>query len=140
MSGEIVLAPIGEVEPGVLLYVCEAVKEAFGRPCRAGSALPAPDYAFNPRRAQYAAEAIAQQLRLGEAVRVLGIVDLDLCVPELNFVFGLADRDGRRAVIALPRLRQSFYGARDDEALFLARAVKEAVPCRSLTPSKPSPT
>jgi hypothetical protein len=27
-------------------------------------------------------------------------------VPQLNFVFGLADRAGRRAVIALPRLRQ----------------------------------
>ncbi|HKZ85579.1 MAG TPA: hypothetical protein VJ793_18230 [Anaerolineae bacterium] len=30
-------------------------------------------------------------------------------------------------MIALPRLRQSFYSARDDEALFLARAAKEAV-------------
>ena len=34
---------------------------------------------------------------------------------------------GREAVIALPRLRQSFYGLPDDEKLFLARAVKEAV-------------
>jgi len=33
----------------------------------------------------------------------------------------------KRAVIALPRLGQRFYGARDDEALFLARPVKEAV-------------
>ena len=127
MSGEIVLAPVGEVESGVLMHICEAVREAFGRPCRMRDALPAPDYAFNPRRAQYAARAIVQQLHLGDATRVLGVVDLDLYVPELNFVFGLADRDGQRAVIALPRLRQSFYGARDDEAQFLARAVKEAV-------------
>jgi archaemetzincin len=42
-------------------------------------------------------------------------------------VFGLADPYQRRAIIALPRLRDSFYGAPDDEALFLARAVKEAV-------------
>jgi archaemetzincin len=83
--------------------------------------------AYDARRAQYSAEMILAQLSSEDADRVLGIVDLDLYVPELNFVFGLADRAGRRAVIALPRLRQSFYGARDDEALFLARAVKEAV-------------
>lgn len=127
MSGEIVLVPIGEVEPGVLPHVCGAVSKVFGRSSCVGNALPRPDYAFNPRRAQYAAEPIVQRLHLGTPTRVLGVVDLDLYVPELNFVFGLADRAGRRAVIALPRLRQSFYGARDDEALFLARAVKEAV-------------
>jgi archaemetzincin len=49
-------------------------------------------------------------LDLGTSERVLRLVDLDLYVPDLNFVFGLADPPGRRAVIALPRLRQSFYG------------------------------
>ena len=58
---------------------------------------------------------------------MLGLVDLDLFVPELNFVFGLADPAGGRALVALPRLRESFYGGREDEALFLARTVKEAV-------------
>jgi predicted Zn-dependent protease len=38
-------------------------------------------------------------------------------VRQLNLVFGLADLSERRAVIALPRLRGSDYGARDDEAL-----------------------
>lgn len=46
---------------------------------------------------------------------------------ELNFVFGLADRATARAIIALPRLRQSFYGLPDDIALFRERAIKEAV-------------
>ncbi len=41
--------------------------------------------------------------------------------------FILADRHGKRALIALPRLRERFYGARDDEALFFTRAAKEAV-------------
>ncbi len=57
----------------------------------------------------------------------MGIVDLDLCVPELNFVFGLADPAGGRTVLALPRLRDSFYGGWENQALFLARAAKEAI-------------
>jgi predicted Zn-dependent protease len=51
----------------------------------------------------------------------------DLYVPELNFLFVLANRDGTRALIALLRLREIFWGRREDNALFLARAVKEAV-------------
>ncbi len=127
MGNEIIVAAVGTVEPKILTHVCVMVTETFGPPCRIGDALPAPEYAYDPRRRQYAAEAILERLHPGRAERVLGVVDLDLYVPQLNFVFGLADHRGRRAVIALPRLRESFYGAPDDEALFLARVVKEAV-------------
>jgi len=127
MGNDILVVPLGEVEARVLAHVGAAVTETFGRPCRIEEALPPPAYAFNPRRRQYSAAAVLQQLDAGEAERALGVVDLDLYVPDLNFVFGLADPSNRRAVIALPRLRQRFYGARDDEGLFLARAAKEAV-------------
>jgi archaemetzincin len=130
MGSEILVTPVGEVETGVLAHICAALTETFGRPCCVGEALPAPEAALNPRRGQYAAEAILRQLQPGEADRALGVVDRDLYVPELNFVFGLADGAGRRAVIALPRLRERFYGKPDDKSaasLFLARAVKEAV-------------
>jgi archaemetzincin len=39
----------------------------------------------------------------------------------------LADHVRKRAVIALPRLREEFYGKSADEALFTARAEKEAI-------------
>jgi len=52
---------------------------------------------------------------------------MDLYVSSLNFVFGLADQENRRAIIALPRLRQSYYGLPDDTDLFKQRALKEAV-------------
>jgi len=127
MNGEIVVAAVGKVLVSVLAHVCAALTETFERPCRVGEILPVPEHAFDPRRTQYSAEALLQQLRRGQAEHVLGVVDLDLYVPELNFVFGLADWREKRAVIALPRLRQRFYGRPDDEALFLARAAKEAV-------------
>jgi predicted Zn-dependent protease len=39
------------------------------------------------------------------------VANADLYAPGMNFVFGLADSDGRRAVISLARLRPEFYGS-----------------------------
>ena len=124
---EIRIIPIGEVEPGVLEHIYTALKETFNRECRLGEGLPKPDYAFNPHRGQYSAEEILKRLRIDGAERVLGVVDLDLYVPHLNFVFGLADQSGRRAVIALLRMHQNFYGLPEDLGRFLQRSVKEAL-------------
>jgi archaemetzincin len=57
--------------------------------------------------------------------KILGIVDHDLYVPELNFVFGEAGR--KAAVISLTRLRQSFYLLTEDQNLFHQRVLTEAV-------------
>jgi archaemetzincin len=64
---------------------------------------------------------------MGLRDKTLGVIDLDLYVPGLNFVFGEADPGSGVCVISLTRLRQEFYGRAPDEELFLKRAVKEAV-------------
>lgn len=121
------IVTIGDVEGKVLDYLCTALEGVFGEGCRIGPSLPVPKSAFNRKRAQYSAEAILGQIHAEEGERILGVVDLDLYVPSLNFVFGLADPYRKRALIALPRLRQSFYGMPEDYTLFLERALKEAV-------------
>ncbi len=52
---------------------------------------------------------------------------MDLTVPGLNFVFGLADPARGAAVISLARLYPEFYGQPRDPRRFKERAVKEAV-------------
>jgi len=59
--------------------------------------------------------------------RLLAIVDVDLYVPELNFVFGEADFQKKMAVISTVRLKQEFYGLPKSELVFLERVTKEAV-------------
>ena len=59
--------------------------------------------------------------------KCLGIVDVDLYAPGLNFVFGEADISSGVAIISLHRLRQERYGLPKDERLFQDRAIKEAV-------------
>ncbi|RKX78078.1 MAG: hypothetical protein DRP87_07300 [Spirochaetes bacterium] len=58
---------------------------------------------------------------------ILGVADVNCYACGLNFVFGLADPYTGVALVALPRLRQSFYGLAEDEELFRQRALKEAV-------------
>jgi archaemetzincin len=123
------LVPIGQVEEIILTAIGEGLKKAFGRACVRAAPLPHPDYAYDRRRGQYLSDAILARLRtLGlPAERWLGIVDVDLYTPGLNFVFGQAAMGGPSAVIALPRLRQGFYGLPEHTVLFHQRAIKEAV-------------
>jgi predicted Zn-dependent protease len=67
----------------------------------------------------------APEDRLGRVERALGVIDVDLFVPDLNFVFGLAEGD--RAVIALSRLRAGALEEAADPRLFRQRVAKEAV-------------
>jgi archaemetzincin len=58
--------------------------------------------------------------------RILGVANLDLYVPSLNFVFGEADLEHRVAIISLYRLSQEFYGLSEDRDRFEERVLKEA--------------
>jgi archaemetzincin len=127
MNDGIVVVAVGGIDANVLSHLRRELAKTFGQPSRVGKALPIPLKALDPSRAQYSAGAILEELHPEEAERMLAVVDLDMFVPGLNFVFGLADLPGRRAVIGLPRLRERFYGGHDDEELFLARVAKEAV-------------
>jgi archaemetzincin len=125
----IALVPIGQVDEAILTIIGEGLREAFGRAYVILTPLFHPDYAYDRHRGQYLSDAILAQLaRLDlPADRWLGVVDVDLYTPSLNFIFGQARMGGPAAVIALPRLRQGFYGLPDDEVLFHQRAIKEAI-------------
>jgi archaemetzincin len=130
MEKVLYLVPIGKVDEDILTVLCEALEGVFLTPCEVSPAQPSPSYAYNERRQQYLSSSILREmgeLSLPGAYRLLGVVDLDLYVPELNFVFGQASLKGKEAIIALPRLRQAFYGLPETPDLFRKRAVKEAI-------------
>lgn len=81
-----------------------------------------PAGSYNPRRRQYRAEAFLAEAREVAGKRVLGIAGDDLYVEPLNFVFGLAERPGRAAVISLCRLQAGV-----DAKTARERTLKEAV-------------
>jgi archaemetzincin len=126
----IVLIPVGTISLGLLQSLIAPLSKTFGLPCRVSNPIPTPVDAFDQRRGQYVGpEILAALARLGfpDAERVLGIIDADCYAPGLNFIFGQASLDGRDAFIALLRLRPSFYGQPENQALFRERVLKEAV-------------
>ena len=88
--------------------------------------LPVPGRAYVKSRQQYKAQPFLEMLEshASHSTHALGLVDLDLFVPELNFIFGVAQYGGN-AIVALPRLRNSFYDLPHDDDLFFRRTVKE---------------
>lgn len=127
---KITLIPIGAIEPEILSRLKQSVAQTFDSQVEIGPQMEEPNYAYDSKRRQYLASAILEAIQKpekGERGTMLGIVDVDLYAPGLNFVFGQADIEQKVAVISLCRLRQEFYRLPRDEALFMERAIKEAV-------------
>jgi len=127
---DIYLLPLGGVSTKILWEISSWLERQFGLPCKIAEGIRLPDGVYSPIRSQYCSSLILQKLREmkpQDALRVLAVANVDLYVPQLNFVFGEADLTSGVAVISLCRLRQEFYGLEPDEALFTDRARKEAV-------------
>jgi len=86
-----------------------------------------PKEAFNYERRQYSADFLLEYLkRFDNHEKVLGVVDVDIYVEHLNFVFGLAEINGKYALISLFRLNPKLYGIKNDK-LFIERIAKEGL-------------
>jgi len=86
--------------------------------------------AFDKARQQYNSSSILLQIISRppvDAEKVLGVVNVDLFIPVLTFVFGEAQLRGIGSVIALHRLNNKFYGLAEDGELLTERLVKEAI-------------
>ena len=122
------LIPIGTVDKDILEALKEPLKEVFGQRTQVGDGIVLTHESWNQQRHQHLATALLTSIPLpGSNDRALGVVDIDIFAPGLNFVFGEADIAGKRALISLKRLRQEFYGLPRNENLFQERALKEAV-------------
>jgi archaemetzincin len=125
---------VGQVDSYVMDRIQENLNMIFPRTTCAliSETMPIPDEAFNNARQQYRSGIILSRVHSyadkDKALdRVLGIVDVDIFVPELNFVFGEAECPGKAALISLWRLKPEFYSKASNMELFLERTTKEAV-------------
>ena len=92
--------------------------------------IPVPPESFEARRNQYYSTKILKEM-LGDvpqdALKLLGVTGVDLCIPILTYVFGEAQVGGTAAVVSLARLRQEHYGLTPDRPLLLERLRKECL-------------
>ncbi|MGQ3684040.1 MAG: archaemetzincin family Zn-dependent metalloprotease [Candidatus Loosdrechtia sp.] len=123
------IIPFGSIPKNVSDHLQVELSGRFGLKVRIGKVQPVPRYAFNPGRNQYHSTEILKrlkQIRTKEEL-ILGVIDADLFVPELNFIFGEADTVDGVCIISFTRLRQEYYGLPKNEKLFLERSAKEAI-------------
>ena len=125
----ILLVAVGEIDRSVMDWLKNDLTKVFNKQVFIGKGMPEPDDAYHKKRNQYLStailNAIMEQKEYALYEKILGMVDHDLFVPELNFVFGQASL--KAAVISLTRLRQTFYHLPEDQNLFHQRVLTEAV-------------
>ena len=121
------LKKIGDIEPQLLEKI---VKKLDFLPVKLIEDKNYPIFAFEPKRNQYYARKIIENMALDlpiDCERMIGIADIDLCTPVLTFVYGEAQLGGKVAIVSTTRLKQKFYSLPRDNGLLAQRLVKVLV-------------
>jgi archaemetzincin len=120
---------VGDVDTAVLDSISDGLARELDAEVIHLADLPVPVEAYSPERDQYRSTMILHLLCEGQTEdRVtLLVTEVDLYVPELNFVFGEADPATRGCIISLSRLGSSPEGGEATGRLLNERALKEAI-------------
>jgi len=102
----VLLVALGTVPARLVHAAGEALRDTLDMGAKIGPSLDRPQYAFNKDRGQYHATSILRRLSSlrAQAAPVVGVLDVDLFLPDAPYVIGDADRDAGAAVFSLARL------------------------------------
>jgi archaemetzincin len=87
-------------------------------------------HAFDSSRGQWNSTVLLSQIIANGSApneKRIAIVDVDLFIPVLTFVFGEAQFNGTAAIVSTHRLANQFYGLEEDTQQMLKRLEKEIV-------------
>ena len=125
---KITLKPLGNIADATIEDLEDSIASIFHCSVEIEAGINDLSQAYDSERKQYfSSKLLASLTKTEQDERVVGIADVDLYVPRLNFVFGEADIASGTAIISLYRLRQEYYGLSPDENLLMERATKEIV-------------
>jgi len=104
----IYLVPIGDIDKVIIEDIAPEVAEIYSTDYKiVDKPLDIPKDAYNKDREQYLARSFLETLKeLPESKKglVIGIADVDIYTPELNFLFGLAEMGSSVCVMSVTRL------------------------------------
>lgn len=128
----VALIPIGTVPVALTAWLQKELSMLIGTNVAIGEEIPLPHSAFEKRRGQYLGDMLLKTLRQHAREdridgHLLGLIDKDCYSKGLNYLFGQASLGGFEALVALPRLRESFYARQPDDHLFYYRVLKESM-------------
>ena len=128
----IYIVSFGDIERKILSLIASEVATTFNKPTLISrKILKIPQVAYVPERNQYYAEFFLKEtlksFRDKDIEKILAVTDANIFADDLNFVFGIAQLNGRAALISLHMLDPRTYGEPYDEELFFNRIIKEAI-------------
>lgn len=85
---------------------------------------------FDRARRQYNGNQLlgtVDRLASAEALKSLGLFQVDLFIPILTYIFGQAHLNGRSGIVSVYRLLNERYGMAHDEHILLQRTIKEVI-------------
>jgi len=124
------LLPLGGIELSVLRSAEQSLSEAFNLEVKIDPRKIDVQLSYDSVRNQYHSAKLLTAIihqPPPDALKVLGLIDLDLFLPIFTFLFGEAQLNGLGALLSTVRLHNRFYGLREDEQLFHQRLKKEAI-------------
>ncbi len=128
--GQIGIVPINTIESDFLSRLALCLEERFLFTCTVEGTLRVPRSALNGVRKQMFLNTLISRVVSAtqplDGLR-LAITDFDLYKISHQFVFGDASEEHRVAIVSLHRLRNDFYGEKNDDNLLFQRTLKEAV-------------
>lgn len=129
MTSSVHILNASSLEPQDLQAVAGVVGEIFRVAVRCDRAAIDLPSAFDASRGQYHSTALLARLLEGTAPeeKCIAIVDVDLFIPVLTFVFGEAQFEGQVSIVSTHRLANEFYGMPADETALRQRLEKEIV-------------
>ncbi|MBW1780867.1 MAG: archaemetzincin family Zn-dependent metalloprotease [Deltaproteobacteria bacterium] len=130
MAKCVIITPIGFVDEGILDRIARHIEARCGVMCRIFQKMDKPEYAYDKRRCQYNSTSILKHLFRccpDNVLGFMGVTNVDLYVPILKYVFGLAEMEGQCSVISTYRLRPEFYDRPPDQDLLEERVTKTAL-------------
>lgn len=127
---EILIFPVGGVETAIVEFLTLSLPENLNLPTKISDTGISLEGSFDVKRRQYYSTKLLERIlahHKGPDTKLLGIVDADLYIPPLSFVFGEAQLDNVASIVSIHRLRQEFYGLPEDSGLLYDRCEKEAI-------------
>jgi len=124
------VVPFGEVPEVVLKSIAASILGYLKLDTELLQPQKIPENAYDPARQQYDAGHLLnafESLALQKHEKVIGVLEVDLFVPILTYVFGEARQGGHCALVSLHRLRKNSDGSPASRPLILERAGKVAL-------------
>jgi len=126
----IILISFGSFEKDLLEMIVLDVEHEFLLPVRIREGHLDLSEFYNSGRRQYDGFSLLKVVDAKfaeDAMKTLGVFDVDLFIPILTYIFGQAYLNGRAGIASVYRLRNERYGMKKDDKLLVDRFRKEVI-------------